>query len=327
MVQDSYFIPLCVSKFIELLISGCALYCYFKVKILKKPPGKLILIQLLTFFFTDQAQLFCLIVSLSGQNSPPFNIIKSVLFILIYLAFWTCYLYETCLNFELYIRLKSSPMGQNYKKRERRYHLISISVALISSIIAFPLQEYSKQYSFSLFGAVQIYFIFPIHFILATKLVIEAVFIASCLYFYAKIRNPMKANKLKYNIIYLCIFWCLAVCNMLASLQMSDKEGDEIQSSTIGFMLFCAVLKISLFIVRLTEPGLRSFIKDQFRRISKRIGTRAKRRVSIEDLSTLHDTHSSYLNFASVIEELKQEVRYNLVCRIPAHSYEYYYTE
>jgi hypothetical protein len=326
MVQDVYFIPLCISKVLELLICGCALYCYYKVKILKKPPGKLILIELTTFFFSDQVQLFCLIAFSSGQISPTLDTIRSILFMLIYIAFWTCNMYETCLNFELYIRLKNSPMGQNYKKRERRYHIISISVGLISSIIAFPLEMYSEEYSFSLFGIIHIYFLFPIHFIIAIKLILEAAFIASCLYFYSKIRNPVKANKLKYNILYLCIFWCLIVCNMVASLQMNDNEGDEIQSSTIGFMLFCTMLKISLFIVRLTEPGLRSFIKDQLRRMTKRIASKVKRRVSIEDLSTQYDMHSSYLNFASIIEELKQEVRYSIVNRIPAHSYEYYNT-
>lgn len=312
MVQDALFYPICISKCIEVLICGSALYCYFKIKILKKPPGNLVLIQLFLFFIADIVQVcFLLKTDINPNQDEDYSIIDEIISSFLYLAFWLGYLYESCLNFELYIRIKNSPMGQNYKKRQIFYHCISITVALISSIVAFPLAGYSHRYTIRLFGGViELYILSPIHFIITAKLVLEAIFIICSIYFYRKIRNPVKANKFKYNIIYLCIFWLLVLFNIIASIQMSGNTGKEISKTSITLIMLCTFLKIGLFVVRLSEPGLRIYIKDRFRNVKNKIKYLfiSRSRSSLVDLRILDDIQSTSPNYTVLIDELKQEV-------------------
>jgi hypothetical protein len=300
-------------KACELVICATVLYCYYKIKILKKPPGKLIFIQLILLLIIETLQcIFALRLNLD-QSASRADLLDWIIFSCVYLTFWLCYLYETCLNFEIYIRIKNSPMGQHYKKREKLYHLICLSITVFSAIVAYPLNQYSSSYSISLFsGAIHLTFYSPIHYIIIGKIFLEIIFILNCLYFYRKIRNPIKASRLKYSILYLCIFLTVVVSNLISSMVIDIKKRGNQSEGVLMLVLFIMLLKISLYIVRLTEPGVRKYIKDSLRYIKLKIKSKftRRRKRAYSGLVMLHEIGMPSLNSINLFEQLKEEVLY-----------------
>lgn len=117
---------------VGLLLCIVALYSYYKLQILKKPPGNLIFIQLIFLFVAQVDEIVELILKyneLEDSDCRWTDLIRL-----------TCYtigsIYEICIAFEILIRLKSSPMGQKYTRRQYIYHTLCLLGTLVIIITA-----------------------------------------------------------------------------------------------------------------------------------------------------------------------------------------------
>jgi hypothetical protein len=132
MYAQEIIIPAYIIKFIGLFLSILTLYAYYKLQVLKKPPGRLIFIQLIILLIMQLNDTFDLI--LSHIRNPNVDC-KATDYISI-ATHSSCSLYEVCIALEVLIRIKSAPMGQKYNVRRVFYHIISISGGLALLIIA-----------------------------------------------------------------------------------------------------------------------------------------------------------------------------------------------
>lgn len=147
MYATEIIIPAYILKTIGLIMSILALYSYYKLQVLKKPPGRLIFIQLI-FLFIMQLNEFIDLVLNHIQGSRFDCQVTDYISIA---AYTVCSLYEVCIAFEVLIRIKTSPMGQNYTTRQAIYHFLCIlggSVLLIIAVLNNP----SCNYEFVLNG-------------------------------------------------------------------------------------------------------------------------------------------------------------------------------
>lgn len=118
-------------KSIPIGLNMLTLYAYYKLHILKKPPGELIFIQLLIFLIL---QVVTLVIFLQVNISGPIAKCGSTVYISS-ITLTACILSEICISFEVFKRVRSAPMGQNYKYRRVLYYLISFGGALALMLV------------------------------------------------------------------------------------------------------------------------------------------------------------------------------------------------
>ncbi len=94
-------------------------------------------------------------------------------------------------------------------------------------------------------------------------------------------------------------------------LSNEESESDDEDSTHIGRHMASSILmfarylcEIALFCVRLSEPGVRKFIKDRYRGLKSGLFARSTK-FSPDDL---HSSETSSLSCYEIIDELKQEV-------------------
>lgn len=136
-----------IVKSLGVFLSILTLYSYHKLHILKKPPGRLIFTQLIILLILQVNEFVDLILSHTDNHRMDCKATD-------YISIATntaCSLYEVCIAFEVFIRIKSSPMGQNYNLRSVFYHTISILGAIALTFFA-AFDNPSCYYEFKLEG-------------------------------------------------------------------------------------------------------------------------------------------------------------------------------
>jgi hypothetical protein len=133
----------CLFQTIPIGLNILTLYSYYKLHILKKPPGELILIQLIIFLIREvNATALFVQVNLSGPMAKcEFTFVTSSMTLAASL------LYEIWIAFEVFMRVRSAPMGQNYKHRRVLYHLISLLGALCLTLVEALTSECSEEFN------------------------------------------------------------------------------------------------------------------------------------------------------------------------------------
>jgi hypothetical protein len=128
MANTTLFFTLIV--FIEVIIimlGALTLYFYKKLEILYKPPGSLIFTELVLLFLLQIEDLVYFITFHTGLDES-YNTYG--IFIYLY-GYMCCVLYEDCIAIEVLLRLKNSPMGKNYRRRVKLYHVICNLLAMV----------------------------------------------------------------------------------------------------------------------------------------------------------------------------------------------------
>ena len=114
-----FLIPSYILKLVSLTLCATALYCYRKLQILKKPPGQLILIQQISLVIMQLIELVDLILINMEQDYRC-----AVINYFLISSYSVCSIYEVCIAYEILSRLKFTPMGQNYNRRKKIYHIV-----------------------------------------------------------------------------------------------------------------------------------------------------------------------------------------------------------
>jgi hypothetical protein len=118
-------------KSIPIGLNILVLYAYYKLHILKKPPGELIFMQLIIFLIMQVnvfINLIQTIISGSSSNCISTDYIPTA-------TYTACILYELCIAFEFFMRVRSAFVGQNYIFRRVLYHSFSFGGSLTMMII------------------------------------------------------------------------------------------------------------------------------------------------------------------------------------------------
>lgn len=123
-------------KSIPICLNILVLYAYYKLHILKKPPGELIFIQLIIFLIMQVNVFINLIQTIiygSSSNCISTDYIPTA-------TYTACILYELCIAFEVFMRIRSAFMGQYYSFRRVFYHSFSFggSLALMTLEVFSP---------------------------------------------------------------------------------------------------------------------------------------------------------------------------------------------
>lgn len=101
---------------------------------------------------------------------------------------------------------------------------------------------------------------------------LSIVILISCFIHLRNVKNEVKLKRFKYNILYLSIFLLLLGLILISNITYayenkysSDKDNDFVKEHWITALLLLArvLCEIGLFIVRLSEPGVRKFLKDK----------------------------------------------------------------
>ena len=138
MANTTLFFTLIV--FIEVIIimlGALTLYFYKKLEILYKPPGSLIFTELVLLFLIQIEDLVYLITFHTGLDES-YNTYG--IFAYLY-GNMCCVLYEDCIAIEVLLRLKNSPMGKNYRRRVKLYHVICNLLAMVYVGVLFNYRE------------------------------------------------------------------------------------------------------------------------------------------------------------------------------------------
>lgn len=133
----------CLFQTIPIGLNILTLYSYYKLHILQKPPGELILIQLIIFLIRQvNATAMFLQVNLSGPITKcVFTAYTSSM------TLGASILYEIFIAFEVFMRVRSAPMGQNYRFRRVLYHLTSLLGALFLTMVEAFTSECSEEFN------------------------------------------------------------------------------------------------------------------------------------------------------------------------------------
>lgn len=127
-----FLIPVSLAQLVSILLNLLTLYAYYKLHILKKPPGTLIFIQLIILLI-KQVNLF-IYIFVFALLEPILHC--SINEYLARMAYAAAILYQICIAFELFMRVRSYPMGQNYFYRKVAYHIISLGGAITILMIS-----------------------------------------------------------------------------------------------------------------------------------------------------------------------------------------------
>jgi hypothetical protein len=121
---------------ISILFSGLLIYCSVKVQPINKPPGSLILVELILTYIIQLIGLANrLIFDLSEPQSPSIGFLFTSLIAIRFYLTIVNYHYECCIVLELYLRLRVKKNNQPFRKRAIIYHAVSNFLALCVTVI------------------------------------------------------------------------------------------------------------------------------------------------------------------------------------------------
>lgn len=245
-----------------LSLSILTIYTYWKVQTLKKPPGSLILNQLVILLTLQIIELIKIPLFLHHNQ---FLILR--LNFLILIGFTVSSNYEFCIALEVFNRINKSAMGKNYVKRSRLYHIICISIGLFYTGIIMLFNDYNSGYRVIDFHIDDwlSWFYLSIPFIqLCLSITIISI---SYRYILTRRETPI-ARFLEHIINYLMILviskiiglFIIGLSNQINSILYSDDWPDLL--ILFIFKLIGVCLDILVYAVRLSEPNIRAYIQD-----------------------------------------------------------------
>ena len=119
-----FFIPL---ELISVLLSILLVYCYYAVQMIRKPPGSMMLGQVILLFIIHLVEgiYMCLILFNHDMKNEANATVILLELIVLYLTI-TYSNYEICILLELYNRIRGSYIGKAYNRRVKIYHLACI---------------------------------------------------------------------------------------------------------------------------------------------------------------------------------------------------------
>jgi hypothetical protein len=135
--SSSILVLLVFLEAIIVMLGSLTFYLYKKLEILHKAPGSLIFTELVLLFLIQIEDLVYLITFHTGLDES-YNTYG--IFAYLY-GNMCCVLYEDCIAIEVLLRLKNSPMGKNYRRRVKLYHVICNLLAMVYVGVLFNYRE------------------------------------------------------------------------------------------------------------------------------------------------------------------------------------------
>jgi hypothetical protein len=121
-------------KVISLLYSTLLIYCSIKVQPINKPPGSLVLFELIFIYLIQLIGLANSITLYLYEPKSISNMLLTLIAIRLYLITTNSH-YEICIIFELYLRLRVKKSNQPFRKRVIIYHAASHFLAICITAI------------------------------------------------------------------------------------------------------------------------------------------------------------------------------------------------
>lgn len=143
------FITLLVLDSTAILLSILLLILYFKLQVLMRPPGSLILMQILTMLVLRIDEVLFHFIDHDSSHYIYYNF-SSCLYIYALIVLVS---YAISTSLEVIRRFRNSPMGKNYRKRAVLYHIFCHLTALIYTLIVINYSTESKYFQTISFDA------------------------------------------------------------------------------------------------------------------------------------------------------------------------------
>lgn len=310
-----------VIEVISLLLSLILVYCSLKVQPIKKPPGTLVLvemifisiIQLLQVIFVVTARLSVMDSSLSANN-----FLLVVRCISIYCTIVNCN-YEICIVIELNLRLKVRKNVQPYSKRSIIYHSVSHVIGLASVLIS--LTEYLTSHSneeFLLIDYHNWFFWLGISY-LVIHLIILSIFGVLTGYKNSKLSNTSSKRfitKVMNYIIVLFIVRILTVAMILTCAYMYKivESEDNQKLMVYNLIIFLLIGNLVLYILRLNDPYIVEFLKYRLRAMKFRMKDKITGWKSARERTSDVAVNQSFLQIRKLFDEIVVEkIEYQLI--------------
>lgn len=118
-LHNDLFVSLIVVDSIGILVCLLLLFLYLKLQILMKPPGSLIFMQILAILAIRIVEILLEIVF----HRPNYPLEYTICVYIYIFSLVTVVNYAICISLEVIRRVRNSPMGKNYRKRVRFYHV------------------------------------------------------------------------------------------------------------------------------------------------------------------------------------------------------------
>jgi hypothetical protein len=267
-------------EIISLLFSALLIYCSLKVQPISKPPGSLVLVEMILISLT---QLFRVASTLAWQlsESEPMNIRISIIIPLravgLYCTITNSH-YEICIIFELYLRLRVRKNNQSFKKRAIIYHGSShfLTICIIAvMVVGYITIEEGDRNEYALLDYTKWLFWFTISYF-AVNLIILVIIASMTSYKSSKLQDSGVKRFIDKLIKYMIVLVIVRVITILlltsdaVVIDCLDHGKDRIL--IVNFIsIFLILMNTIPYIVRMFDPHIKEFLKHKVRTIKYRM--------------------------------------------------------
>lgn len=262
-----FFVPLQVTS---ILLCFLLVYCFYAVQMIRKPPGSLMLGQIILIYVVHMVQGVYICVLFFDDSSRKNKALTLTLLELIGFYVIACYSnYEICILIELYKRITGNYTGKAYGRRANIYHIVCHLIAFLFTLISgLTLFFDSPDDGLSVLSyeswALWIFLCYPL-----IQLSISVVFMSLIASRISKLDNLHTKKFIKKTIFYMAaldaIKLMLIVSMSLREQIYEDMEGLDSNTFMCILVLISMGFDMMIVIFRLRDPYITEFLKQKFR--------------------------------------------------------------
>jgi hypothetical protein len=263
----------------SILFSTLLIWCSVKVQPINKPPGSLVLVELIFIYLIQLIDLASqIILYLPEAESYNIMIVYSCLqAIRFYFTIANTH-YELCIIFELYLRLRAKKINQPFRRRAKVYHAASNFIAFCITLViiaAYTDIVLIERENYGMLDSTRWIFWFQISYF-TLNLATFATIASLAIYKSSKLNDSSVKRyidkMIKYVIVLVMmrvIYLALIISESLVFKNLDSKRDRE--SANSYFDLFYFKVNLIPYIFRIFDPHIKDFLKHKVRSMKSRM--------------------------------------------------------